>query len=55
MTTLLERIDGAVVEDKELGLFRCRRDIFTDVEMYDLEMQHIFEGNWVFLAHERCE
>ena len=52
MTTLLERIDGAVVEDKELGLFRCRRDIFTDAEMYDLEMEHIFEGNWVFLAHE---
>ena len=52
MTTLLERIDGAVVEDKERGLFRCRRDIFTDAEMYELEMEHIFEGNWVFLAHE---
>ena len=52
MTTLLERIDGAVVEDKERGLFRCRRDIFSDAEMYDLEMEHIFEGNWVFLAHE---
>src|SRR5215469_12757937 len=46
-TTLLERIDGAVVEDKERGLYRCR-----DGEMYELEMQHIFEGNWVFLAHE---
>ena len=38
MTTLLERIDGAV-EDKERGLYRCRRDIFTDGEMYELEMQ----------------
>jgi len=52
MTTILERIDGAVVEDKDRGLFRCRRDIFTDAEMYELEMVHIFEGNWVFLAHE---
>ena len=41
-----------MVEDKERGLFRCRRDIFTDAEMYELEMEHIFEGNWVFLAHE---
>jgi phenylpropionate dioxygenase-like ring-hydroxylating dioxygenase large terminal subunit len=40
MTTILECIEGTAVED------------FTDVEMHELEMRHIFEGNWVFLAHE---
>ena len=51
-TDLAERLDGAVIEDKEKGLYRCRRDIFTDPDLFDLEMAHIFEGNWIYLAHE---
>lgn len=47
-----ERLETAVIEDKERGIFRCRRDIFTDEDLFELEMKHIFEGNWVFLAHE---
>lgn len=50
--TLRERLETAVVENPEQGLFRCRRDVFTDPDLFDLEMKHIFEGNWVFLAHE---
>ncbi|MGO4686641.1 Rieske 2Fe-2S domain-containing protein [Brevundimonas sp. 2YAF1] len=50
--TLRERLETAVVENPEQGLFRCRRDVFTDAELFELEMKHIFEGNWVFLAHE---
>lgn len=49
---LADRIAGAVVDDPEAGIFRCRRDVFTDPALFDLEMQHIFEGNWVYLAHE---
>ena len=49
---LIERIGSAVIEDKASGVYRCRRDIFTDKALFDLEMKHIFEGNWVFLAHE---
>jgi benzoate/toluate 1,2-dioxygenase alpha subunit len=49
---LFERIGSAVVEDKASGIYRCRRDIFTDEALFDLEMKHIFEGNWMFLAHE---
>ena len=52
VTDLAERLDGAVIEDKEKGLYRCRRDIFTDPDLFDLEMAHIFEGNWIYLAHE---
>jgi benzoate/toluate 1,2-dioxygenase alpha subunit len=52
MVDILTRIESAVVEDKERGIYRCRRDIFTDAAMFELEMKHIFEGGWVFLAHE---
>jgi len=47
-----ERLETAVVDDPETGSFRCRRDVFTDPALFDLEMKHIFEGNWVYLAHE---
>ncbi|MEW6627543.1 MAG: Rieske 2Fe-2S domain-containing protein [Pseudomonadota bacterium] len=50
--SLRERLQSAVVEDKESGIFRCRRDVFTDEALFELEMKHLFEGNWVFLAHE---
>ncbi|MDQ7776834.1 MAG: Rieske 2Fe-2S domain-containing protein [Paracoccus aminovorans] len=45
-------LDIAVQDDAEAGLYRCRRDIFTNEDLYALEMKHIFEGNWVYLAHE---
>jgi len=50
--TVLERIEGALVEDAGNGLYRCDRSIFTDPALFDLEMEHIFEGNWIYLAHE---
>ena len=42
----------AVQDDAQAGLFRCRRDIFTNEDLFALEMKRIFEGNWVYLAHE---
>lgn len=50
--SIIERIDTALVEDSANGLFRCDRAIFTDKELFELEMKHLFEGNWVYLAHE---
>ncbi len=26
--------------------------MFTNKDLFDLEMKHIFEGNWIYLAHE---
>lgn len=52
MNALRQRIEGAVVDDPDGGTFRCRRDVFTDPEIFALEMEHIFGGNWVYLAHE---
>ncbi|EPP5101082.1 Rieske 2Fe-2S domain-containing protein [Enterobacter hormaechei] len=45
-------LEDALQDDKEKGIFRCRRDIFTNPELFELEMKHIFEANWVYLAHE---
>ncbi len=36
----------------EQGIYRCKREMFTDPRLFDLEMEHIFEGNWLYLAHE---
>ena len=42
----------AVVDDRDTGVYRANRRIFTDEDIFELEMKHIFEGNWVYLAHE---
>ncbi|MER6977453.1 benzoate 1,2-dioxygenase large subunit [Streptomyces carpinensis] len=47
-----ELLDQAVVDDREAGVIRANRQIFTDDELFELEMKHIFEGNWIYLAHE---
>ncbi|MEE2058641.1 benzoate 1,2-dioxygenase large subunit [Rhodococcus artemisiae] len=56
MTDIVEHvrthIDGALVEDPDTGRHQIRRDVFTDEEIFELEMKYIFEGNWVYLAHE---
>ena len=38
--------------DTALSDHRLARDVFTDAGLFELEMKHIFEGNWVYLAHE---
>ncbi|WP_289101416.1 Rieske 2Fe-2S domain-containing protein [uncultured Marinobacter sp.] len=56
MTRQLDRLEktirNAVEADAQTGHYRCDRSIFTDEELFELEMKHIFEGNWIFLAHE---
>ena len=52
MTIDLEYLDTLIQKDKEKGLFRCKREMFTNKDLFDLEMKHIFEGNWIYLAHE---
>ena len=47
-----QTLEGVVQDDAEKGLFRCKRNIFTDPALFELEMKHIFEGNWIYMAHE---
>jgi len=51
-TDLEQLLATAVQDDPVAGLYRCRRDIFTDPELFELEIKHLFESNWVYLAHE---
>lgn len=39
-------------DQPERGEFTVDRSIFTDPDVFDLEMRAIFEGNWIYLAHE---
>ncbi|WP_373852280.1 benzoate 1,2-dioxygenase large subunit [Bradyrhizobium sp.] len=52
LAALSHRLDGLLQHDREKGTSRIHRDAFTDPEIFELEMKYIFEGNWVFLAHE---
>ena len=45
-------IANGVQERPDEGVRRVNRQIFTDEETFELEMKYIFEGNWIYLAHE---
>ncbi|MGI5014310.1 MAG: Rieske 2Fe-2S domain-containing protein, partial [Janthinobacterium lividum] len=47
-----KRIDDYLIEDEASGDYRLHRNAFTDETLFELEMKHIFEGNWIYLAHE---
>ena len=34
------------------GVYRIARDMFTEPELFDLEMEMIFEKNWIYACHE---
>lgn len=42
---------AALVDDRPAdGVFRVHKDAFRSQEIFDLEMQRIFEGSWVFVG-----
>jgi benzoate/toluate 1,2-dioxygenase subunit alpha len=47
-----EKLQSMIIDDPKTGDYKYKRAIFTDEALFDLEMKHIWEGNWVFLAHE---
>lgn len=46
------QLDALLEDDPIKHLHRLDRSVFTDEQLFELEMKHIFEGNWVYLAHE---
>ena len=34
------------------GVFRVHKDVYSDPELFELEMKYIFERTWSFLGHE---
>ncbi len=43
---------GTLDERPAEGVHRVDRRIFTDPELFELEMKYIFEGTWLYMAHE---
>jgi benzoate/toluate 1,2-dioxygenase subunit alpha len=41
-----------IVDRPEEGTFTVDRALFRDPELFELEMKYIFEGTWIYLAHE---
>lgn len=48
MAVDVERIRSLVPE----GELRVAREAFTDREIFELEMEHIFEAGWTYMCHE---
>ena len=41
------------IDDRvEEGVFRVHRDLFADPAIFELEMRHLFEATWNFVALE---
>jgi benzoate/toluate 1,2-dioxygenase subunit alpha len=51
-TSPTKDLPAYIHDQPERGEFTVDRSIFTDPDIFDLEMRYIFEGNWVYLAHE---
>ena len=47
-----EEIARLVDDRAQEGVFRVHRDAFTSQAVFDLEMERIFEGTWIFLGLE---
>lgn len=45
-------IDGCIDFRPNDGVFRIARDMFTEPELFDLEMEFIFEKVWIYACHE---
>jgi p-cumate 2,3-dioxygenase alpha subunit len=43
--------DWAIVDDREQGIFRVNRQVFTDTEVFEHERRQIFEKCWLYAAH----
>jgi benzoate/toluate 1,2-dioxygenase alpha subunit len=52
LDAIQKALGTAVEDDSASGVHRVSREIFTDPDIFELEMRHIFEGNWIYLAHE---
>lgn len=49
---VLRDFDQYVDERLDDGIFRVHLDTFRDPELFDLEMEYIFEKTWIFVAHD---
>src|SRR6266478_3189884 len=44
-------LDNLVVDNREDGLFRVHRSVFTDPQIMALEQRRVFEQCWLYAGH----
>ena len=50
---MLQSNFSALIDDRpEENLFRVHRRIYTDQDVFDAEMERIFEQSWTYVCHE---
>lgn len=47
-----DMVDGCIDFRPQDNVFRIARDMFTQPELFDLEMEFIFEKVWIYACHE---
>lgn len=47
-----EELQDLILDRPQDGVFGVSRRLFTDAQLFELELKNIFEGHWVYLAHE---
>ncbi|MBN3723837.1 anthranilate 1,2-dioxygenase large subunit [Burkholderia sp. Ac-20379] len=45
-------VSGCIDFRPDDGVYRIAREMFTEPELFDLEMELIFEKNWIYACHE---
>lgn len=53
MSLGIDYLNAMLEDDKDKGIYRCKREMFTHPDLFELEMTHIFEGNWIYLVISR--
>jgi benzoate/toluate 1,2-dioxygenase alpha subunit len=48
----LQHIKLYIDDRTDEGVFRVHKDVFSDPEVFEMEMKHIFERTWNFLVLE---
>ena len=46
------QIKDAIIDDSEKGIFRVHRSTMTSAEVYQQEVEHIFQNCWLYVGHE---
>src|SRR5688500_18294369 len=46
------KLEDAVIDDREEGIFQVHRSVWTDPGLLDLEYERIFDRCWLYLGHE---
>lgn len=44
-------LDNLVLDNREDGLFRVHRSVFTEPHIMALEQQRVFEQGWLYAGH----